>query len=83
MFYLLYEDDGPLGICGQAMSITSNWKRLYKIRKYEDVRNICERILKLDNRKNPTITKIFTDNEQDEFEYSCELILEIKGDLCH
>jgi hypothetical protein len=29
--YVLYEDDGPLGICGQSMDITIPWRKLIRV----------------------------------------------------
>jgi hypothetical protein len=31
MIYITYEDEGPKGICCQSCSITSPWKKLFKI----------------------------------------------------
>ncbi len=31
MIYLLYQDDGPQGICGQSMDITRAWMRLLEV----------------------------------------------------
>lgn len=43
--FLLYKDDGPVGICGQAMSITSPWQKLIEV---EDT-DVAYRLQRLDS----------------------------------
>lgn len=74
MFYIYYEDNGPLGICGQAMSITQPWKRLYKVAKYEDIRSFRCKIDAFTHRHKPEIKAIFTDNSKQAFEHGLEVI---------
>lgn len=59
MYALLYLDDGPKGPCGQCMSITSPWRRLYLFDDYEEMW-LFSKTLCLDKcgRKNPRLELI-------------------------
>ena len=64
MIYAIYKDDGPLGFCGQAMSITSSWERLYRLKSYDDFRAFRDMIEAVKSRKNPRIIAWFDDAEE-------------------
>lgn len=65
MIYVHYSDEGPLGICGQSMSITSNWNKLYKFKNYEDFKEIVERMVNITHRKNPKVFGIWGDGKHE------------------
>ena len=57
--YVRYQDDGPLGACGQTANITSPWDRLYIFQDYLDARKFMRKVEKSRGRKNPRVTKIW------------------------
>lgn len=58
IFICRYQDDGPNGICGQAMSITMPWDKLHIFYNEDDLRTYIRSIEAGDfkTRKNPRIT---------------------------
>ena len=63
MFYYAYEDDGPKGICGQAMSITLPWRNLWitpELIPNSEMNDRLDVIKK--GRDNPRIVGIWSDN---------------------
>jgi hypothetical protein len=78
LIYLLYQDDGPDGICGQSMDITSKWTRLIEVAHADDVRRLWRLppgelsealsfcgISGSAGRKNARIVAAFSDIEED------------------
>jgi hypothetical protein len=69
--YLLYADDGPDGIAGQAMSITQPWRRLIKVASTHEaylVRRmspdaLSDKMSSGGRRKNPRIEAQFSEEE--------------------
>lgn len=58
-FAVVYEDDGPNGICGQSCSITNPWKRLYVFETEEKMREFCRKVENDRARRNSRITGVF------------------------
>jgi hypothetical protein len=58
-FAVIYEDDGPNGICGQSCSITNPWKQLYVFETEEKMREFSRRVENDRSRKNSRITYLF------------------------
>ena len=56
LFALVYEDDGPSGICGQACSITNPWKRLYLFETEEKMREFARSVENSQGRLRPRIS---------------------------
>lgn len=50
-WFVIYTDDGPNGPCGQCMSITCPWTKLFIFRSYESMKEFCENAGT--GRKNP------------------------------
>jgi hypothetical protein len=80
MIFVLYEDDGPLGICGQSMSITSRWRKLIQVQDYDEAYHLlrlahepvklCEKlgfcgINGSQCRENARITDVFLSKDED------------------
>lgn len=65
MLYALYEDDGPAGPCGQAMSITSSWCIMYRFATYDELRDFRDRLSSSRSRRNMRIIGAWTDDEND------------------
>lgn len=63
MIYAIYKDDGPLGFCGQSMSITCSWEHLYRLKSYDDLRAFRDKLETVKSRKNPRIIAAFDDTE--------------------
>ena len=63
MIYAIYKDDGPLGFCGQSMSITCSWEHLYRLKSYDDLRAFRDTLETVRSRKNPRIIAAFDDAE--------------------
>lgn len=76
MILVLYEDDGPEGICGQSADITAPWKKLVEIDEPDTAHAmLCmsPKVLSVylgfcgtsgtRGRRNARITHVFTDNE--------------------
>lgn len=59
MFAVIYEDDGPNGICGQSCSVTNPWKKLYLFKSEEGLRNFCREVENNNTRKNSRVTYMF------------------------
>ena len=59
MIYAIYEDDGPRGFCGQSMSITCKWRKLYRLKDYDTFRVFRDFVDGVTARTNPRITAIF------------------------
>jgi len=61
LYGLVYEDDGPMGICGQSCSITCPWKKLYLFENEEAMRLFMKRTENNRNvgRRNARITHVF------------------------
>lgn len=49
---LFYMDEGPIGPCGQEMSITSPWKQLHIFDSHREALEWADRILKQKGRRN-------------------------------
>ena len=47
-FYVGYEDSGPSGPCGQSMSVTCNWHKLYIFTDYQKAKDFIDSV---NNRK--------------------------------
>jgi len=66
LFGLVYEDDGPSGICGQSVDITIPWKKLYLFDDEEVMHNFTQKIRdckgKCGGRRNVRVTGIFYPN---------------------
>jgi len=65
--YVRYQDDGPLGACGQICEITNPWDRLH-IFKTEKAANEFLRMFKKNpsvcGRRNARITGIWHDDQE-------------------
>ena len=57
--YLRYQDDGPLGACGQIISVTNPWDRLYIFKDHEAAYEFMREVESCRGRKNPRVTKIW------------------------
>lgn len=62
MFYLVYQDDGLLGICGQEMSITSPWRKLFIVETMDKMREVLDKAESDLSRRRPRINFVFTDD---------------------
>ena len=60
-YYVRYQDDGPMGLCGQAMSITMPWDRLYVFDCAEDADRFCAGVRESNGRKNARVTARWDD----------------------
>ena len=63
MIYVIYQDDGPKGFCGQSMSITCPWHKLYRLKDYDAFRVFRDHIESIASRANPRIVGAFDDTE--------------------
>ena len=63
MIYAIYKDDGPLGFCGQSMSITCSWEHLYRLKSYDDLLALRDNLETVKSRKNPRIIAAFDDTD--------------------
>lgn len=68
--YVFYQDDGPKGISGQCMSVTSPWRKLYIFSTYSKFRVFqeCLEIRKgqsgsFEGRRNPKIMQWWYEEE--------------------
>jgi hypothetical protein len=60
MIFAIYDDDGPNGICGQSMSITCRWHKLYIFDKHEDFKTFEDKVLNSrTSRKRDRISDVF------------------------
>lgn len=66
LFICRYQDDGPKGICCQAMSITSPWDRIHIFTDEEEHRKFLRKIEagEVTTRKNPRITGVWMYNAE-------------------
>lgn len=55
----IYEDDGPMCLCGQSCSTTSPGKKLFIFNTEEKMRELIRIVESDTRRKNSRITKIF------------------------
>ena len=63
-WFITYEDDGPRGACGQQMSTTSPWRKLFRmLGTYEDVRAMAKKMLSSTARKRPRIAVFLLGSE--------------------
>ena len=66
-FYVGYEDSGPSGPCGQCMSVTSNWRKLYIFIDYQKAKDFIDSV---NNRKmrriNPRIVGFWSETRLQE-----------------
>lgn len=62
-YYIAYKDDGPKGICGQAMSITSPWNKLIIFDDYFKMKKFADNIDDFSHRLNPRIEGYWEDSE--------------------
>lgn len=69
-----YKDDGPNGFCGQSMSITCKFNKLYIFNKREDFKRFESDLKKYKGRKNPRIEYVWEEG------YAKEDVIEIKGE---
>ncbi len=76
VIYAYYTDDGPNGICGQAMSITTKWKQLNIFHDYEKFKIFAERVSVCRSRKNPRIEHYWVKDELSEIDCSASKIIE-------
>ena len=59
LFAVVYEDDGPSDICGQSLSITCAWHKLYLFETEETMKSFIKEVYEKKSRKNARITSIF------------------------
>ena len=64
-YYVGYEDSGPSGPCGQCMSVTSNWRKLYIFTEYQKAKDFIDNVKKL-RRINPRIIGFWSDSKLQE-----------------
>jgi hypothetical protein len=62
--YVRYQDDGPVGICGQACSITNPWDQLHIFGDEKKAHEFARKIEKYAGRKNARITASWVDNQE-------------------
>lgn len=62
-FAVVYEDDGPNGICGQSCSITNPWKKLYIFETEERMREFLRNVEESKSRKNSRVSGLFYPSE--------------------
>lgn len=63
-FYVGYEDEGSLGSCGQSVSTTSNWKKLYVFTDYQKAKDFVDSVNnKKMCRRNPHIVGFWTETK--------------------
>ena len=74
MFYYVYKDDGPLGVCGQSMEITKSWSKLFVSEREITNQDWKDQLGKTTTRKNPRIIDSFTDNEDYQILYHNQAI---------
>jgi len=61
--YVRYKDDGSLGICGQACSITNPWDKLHIFENYDEARKFMKNIENFkSHRENPRIDYYWQEN---------------------
>ncbi len=63
VIYAYYIDEGPLGICGQSMSITSKWRKLNIFYDYEKFKIFADRVKTCKSRRNPRIEHYWIKDE--------------------
>ena len=70
--YIRYQDDGPLGVCGQTTDITSPWDRLYIFKDHEAAYEFMRKVENSRGRKNPRVTNIWQagDDFEEVFDYT-------------
>lgn len=63
VIYAVYTDKGPRGICGQACSITSPWRKLHIFYDHDEFRGWARSLEKLSARKSPKIEYFWVEDE--------------------
>ena len=63
MFAVIYEDDGPSGMCGQSTLTTSPWKRLYLFKSESKMRKFLQQIESSKGRMNSRVSYVFYSDE--------------------
>jgi len=79
-YFVHYKDDGPSGVCGQSMSITMPWDKLYLIKVDENGLSLEMIIAKLKTngrRKAARIEGIWSANQETEDLSGFEIFKEI------
>ena len=59
LWALAYEDDGPNGICAQAGSVTTPWRKLFFFETYDKLCEFIEEIEKNRGRKNSRVVGVY------------------------
>lgn len=63
LFAVVYQDDGPNGICGQSCSTTNPWNKLYLFESVEEMMDFVRKVGANKARRNVRITNIFYPKE--------------------
>ena len=61
--YVRYQDDGPLGICGQMCSITNPWDQLHIFSNESKARKFMRKVETIKIRKNSRVTGMWEDDQ--------------------
>jgi len=64
MIYVSYEDDGPLGICGQTVDITGPWRKLFICEGLAEYTELATLIKNKVTRRNQHIAGIWSSNPE-------------------
>ena len=59
LYAIAYEDDGPVGLCGQSCAVMNPWHKLYLFETEEKMREYARKIEQSHGRKNPRIVGIY------------------------
>ena len=61
--YVRYQDDGPLGICGQMCAITNPWDQLHIFPNESEARKFMRKVESIRFRKNSRVTGMWVDDQ--------------------
>lgn len=62
----------PIDICGQSMSITCNWHRMYRLKDRDTLYAFEDSLKSIRARKNPRIVAMFDEDDLDSEIYDWE-----------
>jgi len=67
MFYIGYEDKGPSGVCGQTVSNTAPWRKLFIFHTEEKARKFINNLQSY-GRSQPKIIGFWSDEKENYYD---------------
>ena len=60
--YVRYQDDGPIGICGQICAVTNPWDQLHIFTNEDEANEFMKKVESATGRKNSRVTAMWVDD---------------------